>query len=175
VNILKAIDEYIAKGEKALAVAMIFSIVIINVLQIVLRFFHVNIPSYSTSINQVLVLWLAMVGGSLATQKAEHIKVDFASRYLYGRLKQYIMIAIDLFSMIICCFLIWYSIGFIRVEYEMGETLTTIPVRLWILQLIMPVSLSVICYRFFLLLLEEVGFSSVLKQGPEEPKEDSKC
>ncbi len=154
---LKTIDAYIAKFEKLLVVVMIFSIVGVNVLQIFLRFLEVKMPSYATSINQVIVLWLAMVGGSLATQKAEHIKVDFLSRYLRGRQRSYIMIAINLFAVIIGGILTWYAIGFIRMEYEMKETFTAIPIRLWILQLIMPISLSIIVYRFFLLLIEEIS------------------
>lgn len=154
--VLKLIDRYIARVEEALVFFMILSIVFINVLQILLRFFHFNLPSYSTSINQVVVLWLAMIGGSLATRKAEHIKVDFVSRHLTGRWKNNIMIAINLFALIVCGFLLWYSIEFVMLEYEMEEMLTAIPIRLWILQLIMPISITIIMYRFFLLLMERV-------------------
>ena len=154
---LKKIDDVIARLEEALVVFMVFTIILLNVLQIFFRAMAVNVPAYSTSMNQILVLWLAMIGGSLATRKAEHIKVDFVSKYLKGRLRYYIMLVIDIFAMVICGFLIVYALDFIKLEYDMMEMLTAIPVPLWILQLVMPASLLIIMYRFFLLGLEEIG------------------
>ena len=153
---LKKTDHLIAKIEEAVVVFMVFSIILVNVLQIFLRAMEIKMPSYSTSINQVLVLWLAMVGGSLATREAEHIKVDFVSRYLKGKIRKIMMVFINMFAAIICAFLIKCSVDFIILEYRMNEMLTAIPVPLWILQVIMPISLSVILFRFFLLLLEEI-------------------
>ena len=154
---LKKIDDVIARVEEVLVVFMVFTIILLNVLQIFFRAMEINVPSYSTSMNQILVLWLAMIGGSLATRKAEHIKVDFVSKYLKGRLRYFIMLAIDIFAMVICGFLIVYAIDFVKLEYEMMEMLTAIPVPLWVLQLVMPVSLLIIMYRFFLLGLDEIG------------------
>jgi TRAP-type C4-dicarboxylate transport system permease small subunit len=154
---LKKIDDVIARVEEILVFVMVFTIIILNVLQIFFRALEVNVPSYSTSMNQILVLWLAMVGGSLATRRAEHIKVDFVSKYLKGNLRNVIMLAINIVAMVICGFLIVYAIDFVKLEYDMMEMLTAIPVPLWVLQLVMPVSLSIILYRFFLLALEEVG------------------
>ncbi len=155
-RIFKRVDDVIAKIEEALVVFMIFAIIIINVLQIFFRAMEINVPSYSGSMNQVLVLWLAMVGGSLATRKAEHIKVDFVSKFLKGRLRNYIMILINIFAMMVCGLLIIYAVDFLQLEYEMQERLTAIPVPLWVLQLVMPVSLSIILYRFFLLALQDI-------------------
>lgn len=156
-SVLKKIDSVIAKFEEVLVVIMVFTIIIMNVLQIFFRAMEINVPSYSTSMNQILVLWLAMVGGSLATRRAEHIQVDFVSKYLKGNIRNVIMVAINIFAMVVCGFLIVYAIDFVQLEYEMMEMLTAIPIPLWILQLVMPVSLSIIMYRFFLLALEEVG------------------
>ena len=103
---LKKIDNVIARVEEALIFCMIFTIIILNVLQIFFRALEINVPSYSTSMNQILVLWLAMVGGSLATRRAEHIKVDFVSKYLKGNLRNFIMLAINIVAMIICGFCI---------------------------------------------------------------------
>ena len=153
---LRRMDHIIAATEEVLVVLMISAIIVINVLQIFFRALSFNVPAYSGSMNQVLVLWLAMVGGSLATRKAEHIKVDFVSKFLTGRLQHYIMLLINIFAMVICGLLIVYAVDFIKLEYEMQERLTAIPVSLWVLQLIMPVSLSIILFRFFLLALEDI-------------------
>ena len=89
---LRFVDDCIARAEEALIFTMIFSIVIVNVLQIGLRLILGTGFSWPGDVNRVLVLWLAMVGGSLATRKAEHIKVDFVSRYLKGIWKSIITI-----------------------------------------------------------------------------------
>ena len=103
---LRKVDHLIAKIEALLVFLMVFSIIAVNVFQIFIRALQINMPSYSTSINQVLVLWIAMIGGSLATRKAEHIKVDFVSRYLKGNIRKIIVMLINGFAVTVCAFLI---------------------------------------------------------------------
>ncbi len=154
---LKTVDDYIAKAEEILVFLMILTIVGVNVLQIGMRLVQGSGFSWPGDVNRVLVLWLAMVGGSLATRGNEHIKVDFVSRFMKGISKNIISIAIYCFAIVACGLLIWTSAGFIKLIYGMEETLTSIPsIKLWTLQIIMPISLSIISYRFFLLILKEI-------------------
>ena len=55
-------------------------------------------PSWPADINRILVRWIAIIGGSLATRHNEHIKVDFVSRLITGKLRIFVNSAIYLFG-----------------------------------------------------------------------------
>ncbi len=169
-KILKYISDLIARGEKILLFTMLFSIVGVNLLQIGIRLLQsllrtvgsdyvLSAPSWPADLNRILVLWIAMVGGSLATRTNEHIKVDFFSRVLPARPRRVVNALISLIGITVCLMLVFFSLQFLKMEYELEETLVAMPLPLWIIQIIIPVGFSIIAFRFFLHLLG----------GPEEP------
>lgn len=162
---LRAIDDILARIEKAALFLMLGLIVCVNLMQIGLRMLQsalriaesglvLNIPSWPSDVNRVLVLWIAMVGGSLATRRNEHIKVDVIARALGERGRRWLNRVICLVGMIVSAGLMYFSIDFLKMEYELGETLVALPVPLWIIQLIIPIGFFTISYRFLLLLFD---------------------
>jgi TRAP-type C4-dicarboxylate transport system permease small subunit len=173
-NVLRAIDRKIAAIEKILLFVMLALIVGVNVMQIGLRLLQsllrimasdviLSIPSWP-DVNRLLVLWICMVGGSLATQRNEHIKVDFFSKIHSGGLRRPIGLLISFSGTIVSGLLIYFSINFLRMEYELGETLVAIPIPLWYIQIIIPIGFLVISYRFLILFLEALT-------GAKHPRE----
>ena len=163
-KILRRIDSAIARTEQGLLLLMLASIVGVNLLQISFRLiqslirtvgsdFVLSAPSWPADINRILVLWIAMVGGSLATRNNEHIKVDFLARIISGRVRLIINGVIFIAGITVCLLLVFYSYEFLKMEYELKETLVALPVPLWCIQLIIPVGFMVIAFRFLLLLL----------------------
>jgi len=163
-KILRTFSEWIARGEKLLLFAMLFSIVGVNLLQISIRLLQsllrtvgsdavLSAPSWPADLNRILVLWIAMVGGSLATRNNEHIKVDFFSRILPDRSRRVAGALISAIGIAVCLLLVVFSIEFLKMEYELEETLVAIPVPLWLIQIIIPVGFSIIAFRFLLHLL----------------------
>jgi len=160
-KILKRADDLIAWVEKALLFGMLFSIVSVNLMQIGIRLLQtllrnvgsdmvLSAPSWPADVNRVLVLWIAMVGGSLATRANEHIKVDFFSRALPPGPRRVVSALISLAGITVCLLLVFFSFGFLKVVYDLEETLVAIPIPLWTIQLIIPVGFTVIAFRFFL-------------------------
>ncbi len=161
---LQFLDEMIAKIEQRLLFSMLALIVGVNLMQIGFRLTQslirtvgsdivLSIPSWPADVNRILVLWIAIVGGSLATRNNEHIKVDFLARILTGKIRRGVQSIICLVGMVLCILLVYFSYDFLKMEYELKETLVSIPVPLWWIQLIIPAGFLVIAYRFFLLLL----------------------
>lgn len=164
-RVLHAFDRIIARVEQTLLFFMLTLIVGVNLMQIGIRLLQsllrvlgsevvLHAPSWPADVNRVLVLWIAIVGGSLATRRNEHIKVDFLSRLIAGRLRNLVNRCIFLAGMIVSCLLAVFSQDFLKMEYELRETLVALPVPLWCIQLIIPAGFLVIAYRFFLLFLE---------------------
>jgi len=176
-KILKRLDDLIARVEKILLFSMLFSIVGVNLLQIGIRLLQsllrnvgsdmvLSAPSWPADVNRMLVLWIAMVGGSLATRTNEHIKVDFFSRVLPERPRRLVGALISLIGITVCLLLVFFSLEFLKMEYELEETLVAIPLPLWIIQIIIPVGFFIIAFRFFLHLL---GGTPVAARAPESP------
>ncbi len=177
---LRILDQKIAKVEQWLLFAMLTLIVGVNLMQIGLRLvqslirimgsdFLLSAPSWPADVNRILVLWIAIVGGSLATRNNEHIKVDFLARIITGGVRRVVNGCICLIGIVITGLLVFFSYDFLKMEYELEETLVAIPIPLWCIQLIIPVGFLVISFRFFLLLLEG-GPENVMDAGrPEDP------
>jgi len=179
-KLLKQIDQIIARVEQALLFAMLAMIVGVNLLQIGARLLQsliqavgsdmlLHAPSWPADFNRILVLWIAIVGGSLATRRNEHIKVDFLARLLSGRLREFVHRCIFLVGILICSLLAFFSYDFLKMEYELKETLVAIPIPLWCIQLIIPVGFLVIAYRFLLHFLEggkNIGVPDELEAAP---------
>ena len=177
-KILRALSRQIARGEKALLFCMLSLIVGVNLMQIGFRLIQslirtvgsdvvLSAPSWPADVNRILVLWIAMVGGSLATQTNEHIKVDFFSRLLKGKARLLVHTATCLIGIVVCGMLAYFSIDFLKMEIELKETLVAIPIPLWIIQLIIPVGFSIIGFRFLLQLLG--GSAQSLSESDPEP------
>ncbi len=167
-NALRTVDRCIARVERAALFVMLALIVGVNLMQIGLRMvqsllrvlessFVLNIPSWPSDVNRVLVLWIALVGGSLATQHNEHIKVDVLAKALPEASRRRINAIINLVGMLVGASLCYFSIDFLKMEYELAETLVALPIPLWIIQIILPIGFMTISFRFFLLLLDTLS------------------
>ena len=179
-KLLKRIDQIIARVEQVLLFAMLAMIVGVNLLQIGTRLLQsllqgvgsdmvLHAPSWPADLNRILVLWIAIIGGSLATRRNEHIKVDFLARLLSGSLREFVHRCIFLVGILVCSLLAFYSYDFLKMEYELKETLVAIPIPLWCIQLIIPVGFLVIAYRFFIHFLEggkNIGIPEDHKASP---------
>ena len=181
-KILRRIDSAIARTEQGLLFLMLTLIVGVNLMQISFRLIQslirivgsdivLSAPSWPADINRILVLWIAMVGGSLATRNNEHIKVDFLTRIISGRVRIIINSIIFIAGITVCSLLVFFSYEFLMMEYELKETLVALPVPLWCIQLIIPVGFMVIAFRFFLLLL--AAPPNLNKAGEESPEPES--
>ena len=84
---------------------------------------------------------------TLATKEGKHIKIDVLSQWLPGLSKRIIHLITNLFSFFICSLLTYAAFVFIRNEAQIsGATFLDIPV--WILQLIICISFSLMAMRF---------------------------
>jgi TRAP-type C4-dicarboxylate transport system permease small subunit len=158
---LRRINDLVARVEKLLLLFMLSSIVGVNLMQIGIRLLQsvirtvgsdmvLSAPSWPADVNRVLVLWITMVGGSLATRSNEHIRVDFFSRLLPERPRSLVNALISVAGIVVSLLLVLFSIEFLQMEYELAETLVAVPIPLWIIQIIIPVGFCIIAFRFFL-------------------------
>ena len=191
---IQTTENIIKKLEQGMLIASLAVIVGVNLTQIGLRLLQsllrilesdmvLHVPSWPADLNRILVLWIAILGASLATRSNEHIKVDVFSQLLPKRIRRLVHFSIYCVGITISGLLVYFSIQFLHMEYELGETLVAIPLPLWIVQLIIPIGFTIIGLRFFLLLLEGLGLevyardpnAAQITKHPREERGENSC
>ena len=95
------IDRFLATCECALAVVLFTGLVGVLTLNILMRnLAHATLPN-TFEIAATLVLWLALVGGSLALRDRRHIKIEFLLRFLPPTWQCWADLAVSLFGIVV--------------------------------------------------------------------------
>jgi C4-dicarboxylate transporter, DctQ subunit len=148
-KIFNSIDDVIAKIESFLIVSTLSVMIFLSLSQVILRnIFEQGLPWVDLLLRQ-LVLWVAFLGASLATRKDKHLSIDFLKHLLPLNWNRRIAVLPLMASAIISTGLSYYAWVFVQYEKEGGLILYgNLPV--WIFQIILPISITVIAFRFFL-------------------------
>ncbi len=97
---------------------------------------------------RILVLWVGLFGAMAASAKGDHIKIDLISKRLSSRWSLAANAATDLFTAVVCAFVVWFGAKFVYYEYADGlVAFAEVPV--WICEAIIPFSFFVISVRYF--------------------------
>ena len=115
---IKQIDDFLEKIEKILAVFLFSGLALLITFNIISR----NIFDYSFEkifeTAPVFVLWLALVGSSLALKKRRHIKLEFLLRYCPAIYRYYSNYAVSFFGMAVTGILFYSSLQFVSNEVQ---------------------------------------------------------
>jgi len=131
-----------------LVLVFLFTIMVgLAFLQIVLRIFFATGILWGDPLLRHMLLWVALLGATMATKEGKHINIDVISKLFPDRGQAAIQALTDLFSAVICVFLIQASLKFIRDEFQAGA-LAFLKVPTWTVTLIFPVAFGLIALRF---------------------------
>lgn len=137
----------VEKLESLLLVSLLAVMVGLAFLQIVLRIFFATGMLWGEPLLRHLVLWVGLLGATLAAKEGRHINIDVISRVLPERGKVAIQALTDLFSTVICIFLIYSSLTFIRDEFQTAA-LAFSKIPTWAVAVIFPVAFGLIALHF---------------------------
>jgi TRAP-type C4-dicarboxylate transport system permease small subunit len=135
--------------EDGVLVALLLGMIGIVVTQIVLRnLFEFGIV-WGEILVRILVLWIALVGGMVASRQGKHISIDLIARYLPDRAKSIVDSAVSIFTAVVCALAAYYSLRFVHAEFQDGfMAFAWVPV--WICEAIIPFGFGVIALRFLI-------------------------
>ena len=148
VRLIRTVNRF----EDWLLVAMLALMVILAVTQIVYRNVSGGGVAWIDPLLRMLVLWVALSGAVIASRTDNHIRIDFFAKYITGKYYFYIKRIVHAYCVIICAIIAWYSVSFVRMDYEY-ETEAFAGVPAWITELIIPVAFGLMAFRYFLLFL----------------------
>ena len=138
--------------EDWLLVSMLAVMVVLAVTQIIYRNVAGGGVAWIDPLLRLLVLWVALSGAVIASRTDNHIRIDFFARYISGKYYIYIKRIVHAYCVIICAVIAWYSVSFVRMDYEYGtEAFAGVPA--WITELIIPIAFGMMAFRYFLLFL----------------------
>jgi TRAP-type C4-dicarboxylate transport system permease small subunit len=145
----RMLGSFYERLEEVVLVLLVVLMVSLGFLQILFRnLISVGIV-WIDPIVRHLVLWIALLGASVATRENRHISIDVLSGRLPPAHYSRIQGAVQLFSALVCLLLVYPAIRFVQNDYVAGKTLA-FGIPLWFSQAIMPVAMLVMGVRFFL-------------------------
>ncbi|MGC9324379.1 MAG: TRAP transporter small permease [Desulfomonilia bacterium] len=149
-SFLHCLSVYTARFEDILVAVFLGAMILLVLIQIVLRNVYATGIMGGAEIVRHLVLWVAFIGAGLAAREGKHIRIDLAGRLLPLRLREICELITGIFSVIICCILVYASINFVLVDYHTGTTIAFLEFPVWILAVIIPVGYLAVTLRFAL-------------------------
>jgi TRAP-type C4-dicarboxylate transport system permease small subunit len=156
VGIVRKIDWAVDKLSSHLLVVSVLVILVFSTLSIVLRWFHINLQWIEPMVRH-LVFVCAFLGGVLATGKGTHIGIDLVGKFVeaqnWHNLKTWIARLIMFSSFGVLLWLIKAGIDFTIIEREFTKDAGLGVLQSGDLVAIIPIGLSLIALRFFLLLI----------------------
>ncbi len=113
------VDDALALFEKSLIV-LCFSLLVFFIFFNILsrNFFH--LPSHKIfEAGPNLVLWIALLGASLALKRQRHIRLELILRYCSGRIRLWAAVVVNLFGALVMGILLVTSFQFVGNEITM--------------------------------------------------------
>ncbi len=98
---------------------------------------------------RVLVLWVTLVGGMVASRRDEHIRMDLIARFLKPHWQRHVRRLTSAFTVLICALFAYHSARFVYYDYQDG-ILAFAAVPAWVCELVIPVGASVMALRYLL-------------------------
>ena len=138
--------------EDGLLVAILSSMIVLAVYQIVARNLLGNGSVWIDPMLRTLVLWVGLSGAVVATRTDNHIRIDAFVKYFPKHILIYIQRFVYLFTLSICLLIAWHASRFVYSEYEY-QTIAFAGIPAWLTALIIPVSFSLIAIRYALLIV----------------------
>jgi len=148
-NSFKTLGSFYDRLEEILLVSLVILMVTLGFLQILFRnLISVGIV-WIDSLVRHLVLWIALLGASVATRENRHITIDIVSGRVSPGHYSRVQGAVQLFSALVCLLLVYPAVRFVQNDYVAGKTLA-FGIPLWLAQSIMPAMMLVMGARFLL-------------------------
>jgi TRAP-type C4-dicarboxylate transport system permease small subunit len=172
-SVWKKTLSFLNRLEELLLGILLASMVLLGLLQILFR----NILSVSLfwidPLMRHMVLWIALLGASVATRLDRHISIDLFSHRLHSRARTWIQVLVHLFSAAVCLILVPPAVRFIQEEYPMGKILA-LGIPTWVSESVIPVMLLVLGLRFLGKAREDLFGTVMSRQGRDTTQFENK-
>lgn len=135
--------------ENGLLAALLATMIAVAAYQVVARNVFDSGLLWGDGLVRVLVLWVTLLGGMVASRRDEHIRMDLAGRFLDPRWNRLLRRLTSAFTAGICGLFTYHSARFVWLDYQDG-VIAFASVPAWVCESIMPVGAGVMALRYLL-------------------------
>lgn len=136
--------------EDATVALLLLMMIVLAVAQILMRNLADTSMVWVDPFLRVAVLWMALLGASIAARDNEHIAIDVATRYMPARFARWVAVFTSLCTAAICAVVAWYALRFVRDTHAYGDTAFA-DVPAWTCQAAIPVAFALIALRYVII------------------------
>lgn len=155
-SFLKTFDGILERLEKFVLISVLSFVIGLSFLQVILRNFVGGGFIWGDVLLRQMVLWIGLIGASIATKENRHLNIDIVSKIVSSKAKYFINILINIMSAYICSLLLKASFRFVVSEKSFGTTvLENFPV--WIFETIFIIAFCLMMFRFVLNILNNIN------------------
>jgi TRAP-type C4-dicarboxylate transport system permease small subunit len=147
INGLVKFYKALLKIETGLLIALLLSMILMAVVQIVMRNLFDSGLFWAESYIRTCVLWVALIGAMVGSRNGEHVAIDFFIHKSSNAMRQIIQRVTDLFSAVLCSLMTYHSSVFVYSEYQDGG-LAFGMIPNWASESIIPITFAVISCRY---------------------------
>jgi C4-dicarboxylate transporter DctQ subunit len=140
------------RGEDALLVFLLALMIVMSSTQIILRNIFEFGFVWADPLLRILVLWLGLIGATVATRENRHIRIDLLSKLFKRNTHRLIQSVVGGFSAVVCFIIAWHGMTWIQLDY--ADSVTSFGgIPAWMLEVIVPASFALIGIRFMVMSL----------------------
>lgn len=133
--------------EDGFLILLLVAMIGLSGFQILLRnVFDSGVVSAEVAV-RILVLWIGLFGAVVASRNDEHIRIDVLIRFLPDRYKTAAQALVAVVTAAVCGTAAFYSLRFVRMEYEDGIALAS-GFPAWICESAIPLAFAIIAIRY---------------------------
>lgn len=144
---LSKLHRVLLKTESLILVALLLSMILIAVVQILMRNFFGGGLLWADGYTRTCVLWVALMGAMIASRHHDHIAIEVLLQYLPRRKKGLAKRISYFLTGLVCFIAAWFSADFVLQEYSYGgKAFAEIPS--WWCETIIPFAFAVIALRY---------------------------
>ncbi|MDC1288033.1 TRAP transporter small permease [Gammaproteobacteria bacterium] len=140
------------RAEDGLLALLLITMIVLAGTQILMRNLFDSGFVWIDPLLRVLVLWLGLIGATVATRHNKHIRIDLLSRYFERNTHRLIQVVVGQISGWTCLVIAWTGMDWIRLDY--ADSVTSFAgIPAWSIEIIVPLAFALIGIRYLLLSL----------------------
>jgi len=135
------------RAEDGLLACLLIVMIVLAGTQILMRNLFDSGFVWIDPLLRVMVLWLGLIGATVASRHNKHIRIDLLSRYFKRNTHRLIQSVVAQVSAWTCLVIAWFGMDWIRLDYADAVT-TFAGIPAWTVEIIVPLAFALIGLRY---------------------------
>jgi TRAP-type C4-dicarboxylate transport system permease small subunit len=146
---MRVLVKSVHRFEDILLVVLLSSMILLASTQIILRNLFEFGLVWADPLLRIMVLWLGMIGATVASRDNRHIHIDLISHFFNKTSYLLIQTFVGQFTSWVCLLVAWNGAYWVRLDFADGLT-GILGIPAWAFEIIIPITFALIGIRYFL-------------------------